>query len=87
MDLVTPGNGLLIWQVSGFIIAFGYLAFWFYGLIDLVKSDFRSPHDKLIWLLIILFAQPFGVFIYLSMARGTKEKRKFQPNFSNRTLN
>lgn len=82
MDLITPGQGLWIWQVGGAFLLVGYAGFWLYAMVDLIKSDFRAPHEKMMWLLILLFTTPLGVFLYLAMSRNHKEKRKFQPDFS-----
>ncbi|WP_288369999.1 PLD nuclease N-terminal domain-containing protein [uncultured Algoriphagus sp.] len=84
MELITPGQGLWIWQAGGALLLFGYAAFWLYAMVDLIKSDFRAPHEKMMWLLILLFTTPFGVFLYLTLSRRHKEKRKFNPNFSSR---
>ncbi|WP_100628511.1 PLD nuclease N-terminal domain-containing protein [Algoriphagus formosus] len=84
MDLITPGQGLWIWQAGGAFLLFGYAAFWLYAMIDLIKSDFRAHNEKLMWLLILLFTTPFGVFLYLALSKNHKEKRKFKPNFSSR---
>lgn len=78
MDLVTPASGLIFWQLSGLI----YLAFWTYALFDCVRNEFRGPNQKLIWLMLILFAPIIGTFLYLSMSKRTKEKREFSPDFS-----
>lgn len=80
MDLIIPGYGLILWQLSGLI----YLAFWVYALVDCVKSEFRGLNQKLIWLILILFAPIIGTFLYLSMNRRTKEKRRFQPDFNSK---
>ncbi|MEN2280693.1 PLD nuclease N-terminal domain-containing protein [Algoriphagus sp. SE2] len=83
MDLVTPSNGLLAWQLGGFLVMIGYFGFTIYALIDMIRSDFRDQHMKLIWAWIILMAPVIGTFLYLSMNRRTKRKfRKFNPNFS-----
>jgi hypothetical protein len=78
MDLIAPGYGLLIWQFSGLF----YLGFWVYALFDCVRNDFRGPNQKLIWLILILFAPIIGTFLYLSMNRSTREKRTFKPDFN-----
>lgn len=77
MDLISPGYGLVLWQLS-FLI---YLGFWVYVLFDCLRNDFRGPHQKLIWVILILFAPVIGTFLYLSMNRRTKEKRLFRPDF------
>ncbi|WP_111668978.1 PLDc N-terminal domain-containing protein [Algoriphagus litoralis] len=81
MELITQGYGLLIWQLSGLI----YLGFWAYALFDCLRSDFQGPNQKLIWLILILFAPIIGTFLYLSMNRRTKVRRTFQPNFHKKT--
>lgn len=83
MDLIAPGNGILYWQIASLLAVLGYFYFMIYALIDLVRSDFREQHMKLIWALIILFVPYIGTFLYLSMSRRTKRNfRKFTPNFS-----
>lgn len=81
MDLISPGYGLLLWQLS-FLI---YLGFWVYALFDSLRSDFRGPHQKLIWVILIIFTPVIGTFLYLSMSRRTKEKKRFKLDF-NRSL-
>lgn len=83
MDLISPDNGLIYWQIGFLVAMIGYLAFTIYAVIDLIRSDFREQHMKLIWALMILFIPVIGVFIYLNMSRSTKSNfRKFDPNFS-----
>ncbi|MDP2041374.1 MAG: PLD nuclease N-terminal domain-containing protein [Algoriphagus sp.] len=78
MDLITPGHGLLFWQLSGLF----YLGFWVYALFDCVRNEFRGPNQKLIWIILLLFAPVIGTFLYLSMSRSSKEKRRFDPDFN-----
>ena len=44
MDLIVQGNGLLLWQLVGH----SYLGFWVYALYDMIRSDFKDSHKKLI---------------------------------------
>lgn len=78
MDLITPGHGLLFWQLSGLF----YLGFWVYALFDCVRNEFRGHNQKLIWIILLLFAPVIGTFLYLSMSRSSKEKRRFDPDFN-----
>ncbi|PZX58316.1 phospholipase D-like protein [Algoriphagus ratkowskyi] len=83
MELISPSNGLLYWQGGTFLVMIGYFAFMIYALVDLIRSDFREQHMKLIWALMILFIPVIGTFIYLNMRRSTKNNfRRFDPNFS-----
>jgi hypothetical protein len=77
MDLIAPGHGLLFWQLSGLF----YLGFWVYALFDCLRNDYKDPNQKLIWVILIVFTPLIGTFLYLSMSRWTKGKRRFNPDF------
>lgn len=60
---------------EGFPVLFGllgvaYLVFWIYTLVDVVRSNFKDHNMKIIWVLIILFAQVLGPILYWVMAKG-----------------
>ncbi|WP_442780904.1 PLDc N-terminal domain-containing protein [Algoriphagus sp. PAP.12] len=59
---------------GGSILLFGllYLIFWVYCLVDILRSNFKDPNMKLIWILIILFAQLIGPIIYLVIGKNSK---------------
>lgn len=83
MDLISPSNGLLSWQWGTLIVMIGYFSFMVYAMVDLIRSDFREQHMKLIWLLLILSVPIIGTFLYLSMNRRTKSQfKRFNPDFS-----
>lgn len=83
MDLVSPSSGLIYWQLGGLLASIIYFGFLIYALIDLIKSDFRDNNMKLIWIILILFAQPIGTFLYLGLRRRSKaDYKKFNPNFN-----
>ena len=45
---------------------------WIFALIDVLKSEFRGQNDKLIWILVVLFAGFFGAIIYYFIGRNQK---------------
>lgn len=49
-----------------------YFAVWVYCLVDIIRSNFKDPNMKMIWIVIIVFAQFFGPIIYLAMGKSTK---------------
>ncbi|UZD21662.1 PLD nuclease N-terminal domain-containing protein [Algoriphagus halophytocola] len=51
-----------------------YFALWIYCLVDIVRSEFKDSNMKLIWIVIILFAQLIGPLIYLVIGKGTKSR-------------
>ena len=62
------------------------IALWFWAIIDITRSRFKSPFMNTICLLVVLFFPILGSILYLILRKKmiVKEKRKFQPNF-NRT--
>ncbi|SFG25065.1 Phospholipase_D-nuclease N-terminal [Algoriphagus hitonicola] len=61
---------------GGTILIFGvlYMVLWLYCLIDILRSDFKDQNMKLIWILIILFAQVLGPIAYLILGKNSKIK-------------
>lgn len=45
-----------------------------YSLIDLLRSEFKEPGTKLLWLLIILALPLLGSLLYIMIGRNNKKK-------------
>lgn len=56
-----------------FIISILYVVFWVYCLVDVLRSEFKDPNMKLIWVLILIFAQGLGPIIYILMGSNGKK--------------
>jgi hypothetical protein len=63
------GSFLLIIGALSFI----YLILMIYCLVDVIRSEFKDPNMKLIWIIIILFAQLIGTLVYLVIGKSTKK--------------
>ncbi|WP_339698660.1 PLD nuclease N-terminal domain-containing protein [Algoriphagus aquimarinus] len=63
------GGGSII-----FFLLFGliYGILWIYCLVDILRSEFKDPNMKIIWIVILLFAQGIGPLVYLAMGKSTK---------------
>jgi hypothetical protein len=48
------------------------LALMIYSLIDLTRSQFREPVNKILWAIIILFAPIIGSLLYLILGKSQK---------------
>ncbi len=62
---------------GGFVIIFLlfgilYAILWVYCLVDILRSEFKDPNMKIIWIVILLFAQGIGPLVYLAMGKSTK---------------
>lgn len=62
------GGSIVIFLLFGLI----YTIFWIYCLVDVLRSDFKDPNMKIIWIVILLFAQGIGPIVYLAMGKSTK---------------
>jgi hypothetical protein len=66
--------GLLVMfaVVGGGILAIGCLAAWIWALIDILKNEFTTGTNKLIWFLLVIFLPLLGVICYYFI--GMKQK-------------
>ncbi len=67
---MSPGSFVLI--IFAFF-AFAFLIFWVITFVDIVKSSFKDPNMKLIWILVVIFTNPIGAIIYWILAPGQKK--------------
>lgn len=77
MDLIIPGHGILLWQLSGLIL----IGLWAYTIFDCLKSEFVESNQKLIWVILIVFVPFLGPLMYLGLSKKGKVKRSFKPDF------
>ena len=63
--------GLMVVAVS--IIAF---VFWILMIIDCVKRKFKDDTEKIVWLLVIIFAGIVGALIYYFIVQPNTKKRR-----------
>lgn len=60
------------------------LILWFWAIIDITRSRFKSQTMNTVWLLLVLFFPLIGSILYFQLKRKltTKKPRKFNPNFN-----
>ena len=58
---------LLIFAVLGVLVLLPLFA-----LVDVIRSDFRGQHDKLIWVVVIVFMNLIGAILYFIMGRNQR---------------
>ena len=46
-----------------------------YILIDISRSQFKDPNNKILWTIIVLMAPIVGITLYLSMGKNQKIKK------------
>ena len=46
--------------------------FWLLTIVDILKSDFKDPNGKIIWVLIVTLTAPIGIILYYSLGINQK---------------
>jgi uncharacterized Tic20 family protein len=54
------------------LLGLGYLVFWVYTLVDIINGQFRDPSMKVVWIVVVIFAQFIGPIIYWLISRSQK---------------
>jgi len=55
-----------------FLIGIGGVALWIWMIVDCATREPSEGNDKLVWILIIIFANVIGALIYLLVRRPTR---------------
>lgn len=73
--------GLLFWLFILVMILFSIasMVFWVVMLIDAIKRDFPGANDKLLWILILVFAGAIGAVIYYFMVKRKSDRNETMP--------
>lgn len=61
-----PGGGE--WLIIGFVLLLVFLVP-LVALIDILRSNFKGQHDKLIWVIIVLLMSFVGSILYFVIGR------------------
>ena len=65
---------VLFFFVLIFLLVVGSFVFWVWMLVDCVRRDYKKNDEKLIWVLIIVFAQIIGAIIYYFVIKRKDKK-------------
>jgi hypothetical protein len=68
-DLFAGATVLCFLVASAFFFLF---LLWLFTIVDLMRSDFTVPINKVTWLILLIFLPPLGVLLYWII--GSKQK-------------
>ncbi len=71
MNAAAGGALALVVLFYGSIVAIviGLTVLWVYAIVDCAQREFPGPNDKIVWILIIIFAHGIGALIYWIVGR------------------
>jgi len=55
-----------------FLVAVAFFILWVYVVVDIMRSEFTVPTNKIVWLLLVLFVAPLGITLYYFIGRDQK---------------
>jgi len=71
---------LLFWPfVAAFagaiaIVAIAVLIFWIWMLVDCARRKFRNDVEKIVWIVVLIFATWLGAFVYFVVVKSLNPK-------------
>ena len=60
-------SGIMVLGMIALMIA--SLVFWIRMIIDCANREFKSPNDKIVWILVLVFLQVLGAVIYWAVVK------------------
>ncbi len=63
--------------IMGFLIlvAVAFCILWVYVVVDIMRSEFTVPTNKIVWLLLVLFVGPLGITLYYFIGRDQRANK------------
>ena len=59
-------------MMLGGIVGALFLIFWVWMIVDCAKKNFKGQNEKIVWILVILFAKIVGALIYFFAVKNRK---------------
>jgi hypothetical protein len=71
MTLLISMPGAIEWLIILGVISIAFiLPIW--ALIDIIRSQFNDPNNKIIWVIVVILLPFLGSILYLAIGRGQK---------------
>ena len=69
---LMSGNSWLTWSPVTLIVVVVLGVFWLWMLVDCLKRNFKKDNEKLVWVIVLLFAHLIGAFLYYFIVKVKK---------------
>ena len=67
-------DNLFGWTPITLVVVILLGVFWLWMVVDCLKKDFKKDMDKLVWVVVLLFAHVVGAFLYYFLVKAKKRK-------------
>jgi hypothetical protein len=72
------GINSLFASLAGFmttlmLIGLAIFALWLFTLIDIIRSEFTEPSNKILWIILVIFLSPLALLLYYLIGRNQKK--------------
>ncbi|WP_194851704.1 PLDc N-terminal domain-containing protein [Nonlabens antarcticus] len=64
-------------------IALAIVGLWIYSIVDIARSRFQNENNRIIYLLVVIFAPLIGVLLYLALWQKEKVREFPRDEFRN----
>lgn len=71
-ELLSINNNLVTWQTLLFMVCTVSVILWLWALQDILRSDFKTDIDKLVWVIVVAVLPIVGAVLYLLIGRQQK---------------
>jgi len=55
-----------------FVLLIVFLIAWITSFVDVIRSEFKNPQDRIIWIVALIFMAPIATILYLIIGKGQK---------------
>ncbi|MBU2640174.1 MAG: PLD nuclease N-terminal domain-containing protein [Nanoarchaeota archaeon] len=62
----------LTWSPVTLVVVVVLGVFWLWMLVDCLKRNFKKDNEKLVWVIVLLFAHLIGAFLYYFIVKAKK---------------
>lgn len=72
MDLLVGGFELIL-----LFAVLAWFLFWVIAVISIIRNEFPGTHDKLIWIVLVVFVPFIGTILYFAIGRSKRIKHNY----------
>jgi hypothetical protein len=73
-NVEKASNSFAKFMAFWLLMGFGLMIAWVSTIVDIVRSEFVSPSNKTVWMLLVIFLPMLGMILYFMMGQGQKHK-------------